>query len=210
MKRTLSLWLSLIPFLGSCSDLEEQYSNQYTLYFDPQFTPAQQDTIKDGIAQWQTGLQDEMNLTVSYATAPANCSRLDLSSGGICLHYSSEAEMEQLGQPLDGPQWDGLTIRSLQNQSDVWIAMDILNSSGYCSLESVASHEFGHCLGSDHTLGSLSGASDASSEGGTEPGALMFWNCGLPGTSVSPTVIDLNQVLYLRGLTSQKLFVLYH
>jgi hypothetical protein len=208
--KNVALYAFLFLPCISC-DLQEHFGSNYTLYFDPQFTPAQQDTIKAGIAQWQTGLQDEMNLTVSYATAPANCSRLNLPSGGICLHYSSEAEMQQLGQPLDGTQWNGLTIRSWQDQSDVWIAMDILNSEGYCSLQEVISHEFGHCLGSSHIQPFAVGNSDLPDGGENfQPGALMFWNCGLPGASLTPTTIDMNQVLFIRNLTTIKLFVLFH
>lgn len=195
----------------------QTYSDEYTIHISTQFSPDQVSMIETAGDSWITSINKQQLGALMLHYQIDNCDRQGWPAGTICVHYSSAQEVVS-GEAESGVlapagfAFLAYTNRDPSDVSDVYLAMDLPNTRD--NLQKVAAHELGHSYGEAH-IQATSQASSASvgvgtSDGSDLPGALMFWDIDAPENSPVPTELDVGQYLYLRGLTSQEIFIYYH
>jgi hypothetical protein len=177
---------SLLCFLSltSCNKL----GTNYNIVFDNHFSLDQSNLMEEKILNWNAVNKEKISLSFSFEVNRAVCHAAYEPSGTICIHYSDEKTM--LSMDSFPGTLQGLTHRNnVKDTSDIYLAMD--KNSG--ELGHTIEHEVGHAMGLFHTT-----------EGA------MFWDSSSPECAYDVTPVDVNQYLYIRGLTDKKEFVFYH
>ena len=181
------MWIRFVALglaLAGCNS-PEIYGTEYDVHIDPAFTPAEDAVIRRGLAHWAASIPE---LKIAYHTG--TCTRGASPTGTICIHRSDLAGVRDAiaNRPPAAPGivWDASTNRSPDDASDIWLAMDATDNITGGKLGANVEHEAGHAFGLEHTDGP----------------SVMYWNCDAKGSSPDVTAVDVNQFLYLRGLST--------